>query len=78
MYVNAFGVAFLDTFSLGGKCLFNLMDYNFVLVSYMIAEPLRVDIEIRSDMYARRAIQRRKMEYLTYDKIRMYESLSTY
>ena len=52
------------------------MDYNFVLFSYMIA--LRVDIEIRSDMYARRAIQRRKMEYLTYDKIRMYESLSTY
>lgn len=49
-----------------------------MLVSYMIAEPLRVDVEIRSDMYARRAIQRRKMEYLTYDKIRMYESLSTY
>ena len=29
MYVNAFGVAFLDTSSLGGKCVFYLMDYNF-------------------------------------------------
>lgn len=56
MYLNAFGVAFLNTSSLSGKCLFNLMDYKIVIASYMMCggtlDEIRIGkIKIRQDSY---------------------------